>query len=218
MSPVSYGRPEATARAVIYRFLSTAFLAPSPNLIKDLREQIREVDAATQILDKIGYAIFSLVKAVYDAMPRSDVEIATCRRDYASVFLSAAPPLIRESHFVRGLDLGSVESLYAELGLVYEVPGLEPDHLSVELDFMHRLALLEAVAWGAGNPSFIMEKEVGFLGRHLASWGPKLAKVAVRKTRNPFYRALLTLLQYFVLKDHAVISAVSRMLAQDRRA
>jgi len=40
----------------------------------------------------------------------------------------------------------------------------------------------------------------------------------VRKTRNPFYRALLTLLQYFVLKDHAVISAVSRMLAQDRRA
>lgn len=218
MSPASYSRPEATARAVIYRFLSTAFLAPSPILVKDLREQVKGVDAATQILDRVGYAIFPLVKAVYDSMPRTDLEVLECRRAYASMFLSTAPPLIRESHFVRELDLECVESIYAELGLVYDVPGLEPDHLSVELDFMHRLALLEAVLWGTGNPLLAIRKEVGFLGRHLASWGPKLAKVAVRKTRNPFYRALLTLLQHFVLKDHAVISAVSRTLARDRRA
>jgi len=213
-----YGRPEATARAVIYRFLSRAFLAPSPGIVRELREQVTEVDVSAQLLETIGYRVWNSLEIALRGLPRSDSEIAQLRREYAAIFLSTKPPLIREVAHVRGLEVDELETEYCEIGVTYDIPGLDPDHLSIELDYMHRLALLEALAWKNANPLPILEKELAFLRRHLAAWVPRMARLAAARARSDFYRGLSTLLHHFIVRDVEIVALVADMLSSLKRS
>ncbi len=78
-------------------------------------------------------------------------------------------------------------------------PGLMPDHLTVELEFMHYLTFKEAEARAAGGDvESYLRAQKDFLDRHLVSWLPQLAAKLRQQRPAPFYRALGGLAARFV--------------------
>ena len=208
----SYGAPEATARALIYSFLRQVFTPLSPSLIKDLRELLPKVDVSVQVLSKLGYLIDDDFRGLVRHIPLSGEELAKCRRVYAAIFLSRVPSLLRESSFVKGLNKKELEKMYAEIGIVYQEPGLESDHLLIELDFMHHLTLAEALSWRRGNPLRVLALECEFLEKHLAAWAPNVGRIVQEESRNAFYEKAGTLLYKFLLRDIQVAKLVFKTL------
>jgi DMSO reductase family type II enzyme chaperone len=78
-------------------------------------------------------------------------------------------------------------------------PGLMPDHVTVELEFMHFLAFKEAEARKSdGDVDSYLRAQRDFVQRHLANWWPILAAAVKQQRPLPFYRALVALLARFI--------------------
>lgn len=78
---------------------------------------------------------------------------------------------------------------------------LLPDHISVELEFMHLLANREVEAREEGDNETAaqcikMEKE--FLERHLTSWVPAFCDSVISSAQNSFYREMAELTKSFL--------------------
>jgi TorA maturation chaperone TorD len=76
-----------------------------------------------------------------------------------------------------------------------------PDHISVELEFMQKLAQAEADAWGIGDRDKAMgyrsiEKE--FLDNHLSRWIPVFCDKLKEQAAFSFYREMAKLLEGFI--------------------
>ena len=73
-------------------------------------------------------------------------------------------------------------------------PGTMPDHVTVELEFMHFLAFKEAEARDAGGDidSYVRAQR-DFLQRQLVNWWPLLAAAVKRQRPLPFHRSLVAL-------------------------
>jgi DMSO reductase family type II enzyme chaperone len=76
-----------------------------------------------------------------------------------------------------------------------------PDHLSVELEFMHFLCYHEARE-GEDRLSFQLA-QADFAGRHLDNWVPQLADAVEQLAPGSFYSRMLATLQDFVASDLA---------------
>lgn len=74
-----------------------------------------------------------------------------------------------------------------------------PDHLSVELEFMHYLAYHEASA--ASDVLSFQLAQADFAGRHLQNWVPMLAEAVTRLMPDCFYGRVLLALRDFVAHD-----------------
>lgn len=74
-----------------------------------------------------------------------------------------------------------------------------PDHLSVELEFMHYLAFHEATV-GEDRLSWQLA-QVDFAERHLANWVPKLAAAVAQLAPGSIYSRVLAALHEFVARD-----------------
>ena len=74
-----------------------------------------------------------------------------------------------------------------------------PDHLSVELEFMHFLCFHEASA--AGERLSWQLAQADFSERHLANWVPQLAAAAAQLAPGCLYSRLLAALRDFVASD-----------------
>lgn len=76
-----------------------------------------------------------------------------------------------------------------------------PDHLSVELEFMHFLAWHEA---GAAEDALSWQlAQADFAERHLQNWVPKLADAVAQLAPGSFYSRVLLALRDFVARDLA---------------
>jgi DMSO reductase family type II enzyme chaperone len=90
-------------------------------------------------------------------------------------------------------------------------PGRMPDHVTVELEFMHYLAHQEAEArQSGGDRESYLRAQRDFLERHLNNWWP-LAVAAIEGQRpQRFYRSLMTLIRRFLAAEGGhVASALS---------
>ena len=81
----------------------------------------------------------------------------------------------------------------------------EPDHLSIELAFMHFLCFKETqtldAAAGADASSFQLA-QIDFAERHLCNWVSELAEKAIQQQPDGIYPRLLAALSEFVVKDY----------------
>ncbi|HMM78270.1 MAG TPA: molecular chaperone TorD family protein [Gammaproteobacteria bacterium] len=88
---------------------------------------------------------------------------------------------------------------YFGLDFARRAGGAPPDHLLLELEFMHYLGFLETAI--AGSRDDLRRAQRDFLERHLARWtGPLAARLAAQAADCP-YGALSGLLDDFVQAD-----------------
>jgi len=94
-------------------------------------------------------------------------------------------------------------------GKCYHEAGLEmsaefngtPDHIAVELEFMHFLAVkeLEALAGGKlDRAENFRQKQRAFLERHLAAWVPDFSRSVEEQAQTTFYQNLAASTRIFI--------------------
>ncbi|WJW74907.1 molecular chaperone TorD family protein [Thiohalobacter sp. IOR34] len=103
-----------------------------------------------------------------------------------------------------------VKKFYHFFGLAMNGEGQEmPDHLALELEFMHVLVYRSVVAArqdasvvkDANGPSQYLHAQRDFLERHLGRWLPAFCDGLQTGEAHPFYRALARLAGRFVSDD-----------------
>jgi len=90
-------------------------------------------------------------------------------------------------------------------------PGLMPDHVTVELEFMHYLAHQEAQAreTGGDKESYVRAQR-DFVERHLHGWWPLAVAATQGQRPQRFYRSLAALLQRFLAAERGHLASVLR--------
>jgi DMSO reductase family type II enzyme chaperone len=79
--------------------------------------------------------------------------------------------------------------------------GLMPDHVSVQLEFMHYLAERESEASSSADRRSLVRAQLDFLRDHLQGWWPRLeARLKVQRPA-PFYRSLADVTSRFLLAE-----------------
>lgn len=99
----------------------------------------------------------------------------------------------------------AAQRVYREAGLLVrgELPEI-PDHIALELQFMHHLCSREAQALNGDRTEIASESvrlQKAFLENQLLPWVERFCQAASRATDHPFYRAMAALTVAFVLGD-----------------
>jgi DMSO reductase family type II enzyme chaperone len=90
-------------------------------------------------------------------------------------------------------------------------PGRMPDHVTVELEFMHYLAHQEAQARETGGDTeSYLRAQRDFLERHLYGWWPRAVAATQGQRPQRFYRSLMALLQRFLAAERGHLTSVLR--------
>jgi DMSO reductase family type II enzyme chaperone len=188
----------AAARCRCYAALSE--LTASPHDV-DAQAGARERRGATDGLPFAATELDGLLAEFAAADPER------LRAEYSGLFEvgSQGPPVpIRED-----LQTGQRGGTREDIVRFYDYFGYRlgdrfawaPDHLSVELEFMHYLAFHEARD-DADRLSWQLA-QADFAERHLANWLPQLAAAAAQAAPGSFYARVLAAVRDFVLADVA---------------
>jgi len=109
----------------------------------------------------------------------------------------------------------AVEAAYREAGLVVGGNGpIAPQHLSVELQFMHHCAAREAASLGEGDLGQAGEwraRQLRFLSGHLRQQAGALADGLIQVSAHPYYVALADLTICFLTSDGLELAQPGRM-------
>ena len=174
----------------------------------ELTASPHEVDAPPGIGDRIGVAAgLPFPIAGIDELLRefAAADAARLKSEYSELFEvgSQGPPApIRED-----LHTGQKAGTREDIVRFYDYFGYRlddrfawaPDHLSVELEFMHFLCFHEAEQ--SGDRLSWQRAQADFAHRHLASWVPQLARAVSELTADSFYCRVLFALSDFIARD-----------------
>jgi len=135
------------------------------------------------------------------------------RRDHMKLFFGPgqllAPPYgsvyLEHKHEIMGESTQDAERLYAEAGLQKDEKLKDaPDHIRVELDFMHVLIArtveaCEAQKWQEAEK--YVNIQLMFLQNHLSRWVTPFAKVIRTGAATQFYNATALVLESFIKQE-----------------
>ena len=151
-------------RSQVYGFLSAAFLYPQENWTQD-------APVVEGILRDLG--------GMRAGLPQEPLELADLQQAHRRTF-GVAGPLCYETEyglpheFRQSQELADLNGFYRAFGFTIGGPVRErPDHLAVELEFMHVLALKACLAAEKGDreqAERCQEAQRVFLGDHLILW------------------------------------------------
>lgn len=220
----SSGRLEqALARSTVYRLLSEVSLYPgwaggAEQRQPDGRGERRVVlDDACEVLSRAGYTpaalgrIAELARAFLEA--GADVPADEYVRIFGHTVSTRCPPY--ETEYGRPHIFGQTEAL-ADLAGFYRAFGLEvrpgagerPDHVGIELEFMHVLTYKEAYALehhGAERADLCREAQRKFLRDHLGTWVQDFAPRLARCAGSGLYRLYAEALDCYVAAELAYL-------------
>lgn len=144
----------------------------------------------------------------------SDLQASKSRQDMEAAYLSAfetnmpdpSLSLYEGSHHMQGNKPGlllELKSFYRAFGLsMADSENDLEDALTAEFEFMQFLTAKQVLAEeGMLDKAPYLRAQRDFLQRHLAVWLPALEAEAESKLKFPFYRALTSLANDFVLLD-----------------
>jgi len=188
----------AALRCLCYAACSD--LAASPHEV-DPRPALRE---RAGLGDAVPYAraLDSLLIEVAGA------ELARLRSEYSGLFEvgSEGPPAPIREDLQTGQRAGTREEVvrfYDYFGYVLDEKfSWQPDHLSVQLEFMHYLCFREAEVAGQPDAVSFQLAQADFSGRHLAGWVPRLAANVDQLAAGSLYSRVIAAVRDFVVADH----------------
>lgn len=145
------------------------------------------------------------LEALLAEVPAADLD--RLKAEYSGLFEvgSQGPPVpIRED-----LQTGQRAGIREEVVRFYDYFGYvlderfawQPDHLSVELEFMHYLCYREAGAAEGGDALSFQLAQADFAARHLATWVPQFAAGVDRIAAGSLYARVVAAVRNFILAD-----------------
>ncbi len=172
----------------------------------------RWLDELAALLTALPYALDRRASGAWRV--RADYE--RFQSEYIRLFevggRGGAPCPLYSGHYA-GDRLRAMEELvrfYSFFGLSPS-PGLMPDHVTVELEFMHFLTFQEAEAKKAGGDEASYVRAQGdFLQRQMANWWPLLTAAVQRQRPLPFYRSLVPLTGRFLEAERSYLERALR--------
>ncbi len=129
------------------------------------------------------------------------------KREYSGLFEvgSDGPPVPIREDLHRNQPAGVREDIvrfYEYFGYGLEEKfAWAPDHLSVQLEFMHFLTYKEAEEPGTDEALSFQLAQLDFSERHLVNWVSELASKAVGQQPDGLYGQLLVALSEFLVRD-----------------
>jgi len=122
---------------------------------------------------------------------------------YESIYRQDRPILAKG--LVMGPSTADVRRRYAEADLILAKNFNDlPDHIAVEMEFMHFLCAEELRALEDGNSQESTkrrEMQQEFLREHLEPWVDRFAECVLRSTRSSFHKSAANLLKTFVKSE-----------------
>jgi len=190
-------RQTAAARCACYGALSE--LACSPH----------DMDPRVSLRDKIDIDTALDYAEGLDGLLREFVELDLDKLKYAYSALfevgSDGPPCPIREDLQTGQRAGTREDLVRFYNYfnykLDEKFAWAPDHLSVELEFMHFLCYREASA--ETDAASYQLAQVDFSERHLVRWVPELAKSVANVATDSIYRRAIDAIEQFLTADYA---------------
>lgn len=187
----------AVARCLCYAAFSE--LTASPH----------EIDPRPTLAGRLGAGEGLPGTAALDAVLAEIIagDIDDLRREYSGLFEvgSQGPPVPIREDLQTGQRAGTREDIirfYEYFGYALaEKYAWQPDHLSVELEFMHLLCHGEAT--GEGDQASFQLAQADFSDRHLMRWIPGLRAAVERIAAGSRYARVLACLDEFVSADFA---------------
>jgi TorA maturation chaperone TorD len=139
--------------------------------------------------------------------------------DYAALFVGPfellAPPYgsvyLETTKRLMGDSTMAVMKMYQEAGLSVDVKEA-PDHIAIELEFMHYLYTLEAEEIHKDDnvkARNLASMRNGFLSAYLATWIPQLCEKIRIGADNMFYRNLADCLENFIKIETASLPLIN---------
>lgn len=193
------------SRMEVYRFLADCFHLPNENLKKKLVSLSNTINTLCE--EAAEYV--DLMKKELEQI--DDLECLTV--DYASLFVGpytlSAPPYgsvyLEGERLVMGDSTLDAQKRYRNAGLDIAKDFREaPDHIAVELEFMHFLIFKEIEAAthskieAFGN--YLIEQQY-FLEDHLGAWVPDFAENITANSDTEFYKNLAISTQIFIHQE-----------------
>jgi len=179
------------ARAALYQVLSSAFYPPKADAegVWDAMNRAAGAGADRPDLSRLDLEYNRLFVGP-GRLPCPPYE-SVHRRDRPEMELG----------LVLGPSTVEVKKAYADAGLAVGPDFRDlPDHIAVELEFMHFLCTKELESKGKEEKWHQMQAE--FVRSHLEPWAGTFAAKTMASTKSPFYRLAATLLDELV-KDEA---------------
>lgn len=183
---------DVVRRAQVYGFLSAAFLFPQETWADDL-------SLLSGVMAEVG------VTGEEDLPPA--LALAELQQAYRQSF-GVAGSLCYETEyglpheFRQSQELADLSGFYRAFGFDLGAEVRErPDHIAVELEFMHILTLKETYALMGGKTAeavICQEAQASFLRDHLAHWLPLFVQSLARNGGVEPYLALAGMTQAFV--------------------
>jgi TorA maturation chaperone TorD len=177
-----------------YKFLSECYYLPDGNLLKKVGDAAQNNSFFVELASLIPPA----------------VELDSLRIDFTRLFVGPfmllAPPygsVYLEDSRIMGESTIDVRSWYEKDGLNVVINDA-PDHIAMELEFMHYLVAKQSQATNEGNLQDIQlyqQKQKSFLNSHLARWVLEFTENVQKNARTEFYKKLAQLTEMFVQKD-----------------
>lgn len=205
-----------TARSEIYKQLSESYYPPDETLGRRIKEITRLLE-----MNNPGSKQYFDVESVKKLKKKDYLEL---KIDHARLFIGPytllAPPYgsvyLDAEHRILGNTTMDAINSYHQAGLMvtkdFKNP---PDHIAVELEFLHFLIVKELEAIKNGNTMDLTNTltcQYSFLDRHLCLWISEFANNVARNARTSFYQNLARATDVFVKDDYQDISEMLNQL------
>jgi TorA maturation chaperone TorD len=212
------------ARSDVYRFLAACFCLPEKEAF--LKEEV--FDNLSRALERVctsARAFAGKMKSAAFASTEEDLRV-----EYARLFVGPqellAPPYgsvyLEKERSVMGSSTIGVKKIYEQEGLLVDQESHElPDHISVELEFVHYLIGRELAALESGNRREAIDyiqKQKHFLYDYVLPWAPSLCADILKNTESEYFTSLAGCVNFFLHDSESELQEPSNEDLRDESA
>lgn len=211
----------ALARSALYQLLSQGMVYPGEDAIRALKEQ--DLPQARQMAAQLPPEVAQQLTALDEQLQSIDIVQlqAEHRRIFSHIMSLDCPPCetVYTAHqiFQETQELSDIVGFFRAFGL--ELADRErPDHISVELEFLHVLTYKEAYALIHHGPSkarLCREVQRKFMQAHLGRWALLFAQRVREKAGGGYFACVASLTEAFLSADIAFLRARPEAAAAD---
>jgi DMSO reductase family type II enzyme chaperone len=200
----------ALARSQVYVWLSRAFRYPDAELVAMIERSVPTVLQPS--LDRLAEGVRQGWRTSLDSLRASsaNLDLSQLQSEHRQVFghIESSPSPPYETRYGTGhlfqqtQQLADIAGFYRAFGLTLSDEAHErPDHLTIELEFLHFLCFKEAYALqhhGAEQAELCRDAERTFLTDHLLQWASSFAKRLQEAAGGGWYGQLGALFATFL--------------------